>query len=65
MGLPPTVMRPASLPLSALCCRRRLFRKRMLLKFSFFWLEKCQIDFIAEQFGGGAFFSFHFQLKAV
>jgi len=37
----------------------------MLLKFSFFRLEKCQIDFIAEQFGGGAFFSFHFQLKAV
>jgi hypothetical protein len=37
----------------------------MLLKFSFFWLQKCQIDFIAEQFGGGAFFSFHFHLKAV
>ncbi|MDW9525165.1 hypothetical protein GOA61_16715 [Sinorhizobium meliloti] len=64
-GLPTKVTRLASLPLSAFCCRSWLFRKRMLLKFSFFWLQKCQIDFIAEQFGGGAFFSFHFHLKAV
>jgi hypothetical protein len=61
----PEVTRPASLPLSAFCCRSWLFRKRMQPKFSFLWLQKCQIDFIPKQIGGGAFFSFHFHLKAV